>query len=71
MSRLAVPQVSQRDTEEIIEAVVVRVVAVIVTALTVQAQVPFSYESSLVALLFDNLGKRNLLAGETSRCCIK
>lgn len=42
MSRLAVPQVSQRDTEEIIEAVVVRVVAVIITALTVQAQVPFS-----------------------------
>lgn len=42
MSRLAVLQVSQRDTEEIIEAVVVRVVAVIITALTVQAQVPFS-----------------------------
>lgn len=42
MSRLAVPQVSQRDAEEIIEAVVVRVVAVIVTAITVEAQVPFS-----------------------------
>lgn len=42
MSRLAVPQVSQRDTEEITEAVVVRVVAVIATALTAEAQVPFS-----------------------------
>lgn len=42
VSRLAVPQVRQRDTEEIIEAVVVRVVAVIAVALTVQAQVPFS-----------------------------
>lgn len=35
MSRLTVPQMGQGDTEEIVEAVVAGVVAVIVTVLTV------------------------------------
>lgn len=41
MSRLAVPQVGQRDAEKIIKTMSVGVVAVIVSALTAEPQVPF------------------------------
>lgn len=41
MSRLAVPQVGQGDTEKVIKTVSVRVVAVIISALTAESQVPF------------------------------
>ena len=44
MSRLAFPQVGQRDTEEVVEAVDAGVVAVIVSAFTVKSQVPFSWD---------------------------
>lgn len=37
MSRLAIPQVGQGDTEEIVKAVDAGVVAVIVTAVTVKS----------------------------------
>lgn len=41
VSRLAVPQVGQGDTEKIIKTVSVRMVAVIPSALTAEPQVPF------------------------------
>lgn len=44
MSRLAVSKVGQGDTEEIVKAVAAGVVTVVVTALTVQSKVPFSWE---------------------------
>lgn len=41
VSRLAVPQVGQRDTEKVMETVSVGVVAVIISALAAEPQVPF------------------------------
>lgn len=44
MSRLAVPQVGQRNTKEIIKAVGAGVMAVIVIAVTVKSKVPLPWE---------------------------
>lgn len=44
MSGLAVPQIGQRNTKEIIKAVGARVMAVIVVALTVKSKVPLPWE---------------------------
>lgn len=41
MSRLAVPEVGQRDPEKIVEAMSIGVVAVIISGLTVEPKVPF------------------------------
>lgn len=47
MSWLAVPQVGQRNTKEIIEAVGAGVMAVIVIALTVKSKVPLPWEQEM------------------------